>query len=376
MKANDLIVGNKYVPHSKYGERSKLADSVIWNSRGGKEQGFIYYTGYENRSHAFATEYEGKHSGDFFDPCDVTPYEEFTLPKIWCTKITDENRSVLKQYWEKQAYDHTYEFRGFLMSHGCWDNSGLNYNTVADYIDAYPLTFEQFKTYVMKEEEFVLPEKWFVTRTEENYKVINDWFTENQSRDWGYMNPLGPVFSETLHGNWFTSKQPKAKEHAEITFEQFKKYILNTNKVMSKKLIGYNLKPEFKNMQNAASYIAFQNGGWTNENPQFSIGYRDDQIIRLSQANVLDLWFDKVYKKENRKETYHLGDKAILVTFKEDGIFADGKKFDIQPFKELIHKTNINGYSFVITEFQIGCTTVKREQLQDLLDRADRFYRK
>jgi len=304
MEAEDLIVGNKYVPHRKSVKGYEgLESSTVWERRRGKKQGFLYYTGCENGVYSFDSEFiENEMTGDFFNPSDVNPYEGFILPENWCIKITDENYSVLKEYWLKQPYDHDLGFLGYLLSEGSWDNSGLNY--------ASNISIATSNKYIL------------------------------------------------------------------ITFEQFKTYILNTNKVMSKKLIGYNLKPEFENMQNAASYIAFLNGGWTKENPQFSIGDKDDQIIRLSQANVLDLWFDKVYKKENRKETYHLGDKAILVTFKEDGIFADGKEWFIDTFEKMINGRQLYNYDITITEIKIGCTTVKVEELRDLIAKAKKFYGK
>ena len=40
MEAHDLIIGNKYVPHSK-GIGDDLPNSNVWNTRGGKEQGSL-----------------------------------------------------------------------------------------------------------------------------------------------------------------------------------------------------------------------------------------------------------------------------------------------------------------------------------------------
>ena len=304
MKVKDLIVGNKYVPHRK-SERGfeGLESSVVWGRANDKNQPYLYYTGQdENGRYCFDSEFiENKITGDFFNPSDVEPYEEFVLPEKWCIKIYSENESVLKEYWLNQPYEHEFGFQGYLLSECSWDNSGLNYAS--------------------------------------NIRIAT------------------------------------SNKYTEITFEQFKTYVLKS-KVMDKKLIGYNLKSEFKSMEDAASYIAFQNRGWTINIPQFVVGERDTEIDRFRRAGVLDLWFDKVYEDEKKEETYHLGDKAVTITFRKEGIFADGRKFDIKPFKELIHITDINGYSLTINEFKIGCTTVRREEVADLLIKADRFYKK
>ena len=70
-------------------------------------------------------------------------------------------------------------------------------------------------------EEFVLPEKWCVKVTRDNYEIIDTWklTTEwnSSAKSWKYVRFDG-VGCETVTGN------------TEITFDQFKKYILNSNK--------------------------------------------------------------------------------------------------------------------------------------------------
>jgi hypothetical protein len=293
MEAEDLIIGNKYFPHSKMGGSDMLENSIVWNGRGGSKQGFLYYTGYENGRYHFDAEYEGECSGDFFYPCDFTPYEEFTLPEKWCVKLVDQE--------------------------------------IADYV------------------------------------------TKNGEMPPYFVDPKIRAHFPPFDGFACTTGRNIQDGYTEITPEQFKTHVLNS-KVMNKKLIGYNLKPEFESMKDAASYIAFNSPGWTINTLQFRIGNRDMEIDRLRGAGVLDLWFDEVYEDENKEETHHLGDKAVTVTFRKEGIFADGKKFDIKPFKGLIHITDINGYSLTINEFKIGCTTVRRGEVEDLIIKADRFY--
>lgn len=76
----DLIIGGKYVPHSK-SVGCELEHSNEWNKNGGKEQGFLYYKG-ENEvgDFKFGVEFQYDYRADFFLPSDVTPYIEPVQP--------------------------------------------------------------------------------------------------------------------------------------------------------------------------------------------------------------------------------------------------------------------------------------------------------
>ena len=257
----------------------------------------LYYVGYDDGYYIFNDKCDGSISGDYFYPSDVTPYDEFVLPKKWAVAIDDESRSVLKEYWLEQPYDHSYSFFNYLLSDSGGDNTGLSYAS--------------------------------------NESMLSDSITV-------------------------------------ITFEQFKKHILK--QPFMKKLIGYNLKSEYKNMKDAASMIAFGNTGWTYNAPHFDIEERESHIEKLRSAGVLDLWFDKVYEKEVKEETHYLGDKKIEVVFKEDGIYARGEFWKVEDMKMITDSRSIIGYTVNITEFKIGCTTVKVSELTELLGKADKFY--
>lgn len=96
------------------------------------------------------------------------------------------------------------------------------------------ITFEQFKKYVLKEEEFVLPEIWHCIITKENQEVLSKWRLSNCS---SLLN-IGYLVGMTKHGNnrIFKGHNPgdKISEKSifsydfgnEITYEQFLKYVL------------------------------------------------------------------------------------------------------------------------------------------------------
>lgn len=78
LTAEDLVIGNKYVPLRKsVGDKFKHSDT--WHKHGGKKQGFLYYNGsYRDDDagnvHLFSN--EKSKSGDYYIPSDVIPYVE------------------------------------------------------------------------------------------------------------------------------------------------------------------------------------------------------------------------------------------------------------------------------------------------------------
>lgn len=78
LTAKDLVVGNKYVPHSKsWHEDDTLEDSVAWQKAQAKGQPYLYYVGVDEDGGEcmFWWEYDAD-GGDYFLPSDVTPYIE------------------------------------------------------------------------------------------------------------------------------------------------------------------------------------------------------------------------------------------------------------------------------------------------------------
>jgi hypothetical protein len=73
--ATKLIVGEKYVPHSKNGSVLELETSSEWAHAKKKGQPYMYYTGlYDDEFHCFSYKMSGWPNGDFFTPEDVTEF--------------------------------------------------------------------------------------------------------------------------------------------------------------------------------------------------------------------------------------------------------------------------------------------------------------
>lgn len=86
------------------------------------------------------------------------------------------------------------------------------------------------------EPEFVLPKKWAVKKNGRNHEVVNAWINDllNTSK---YSSIEGFIYSEDIDNSCFPrSNSTLIKGFIEITFEQFKKYVMKEQK---KKIIAY-----------------------------------------------------------------------------------------------------------------------------------------
>lgn len=143
---------------------------------------------------------------------------------------------------------------------------------------------------LIKKDTFVLPEYWWIQRNKENYEIVNDWFTEN-----GYGNPFSadtPIRINDSKDNYKTDEVG-----TEITFEQFKTHILKES-TMEKEIVEYKLK--FAEYIKAANTIIGTSTDYTKS------GFIPDSVAykKLKEAGVLDLWFEKVYAPEFKKDDY------------------------------------------------------------------------
>ena len=124
-----------------------------------------------------------------------------------------------------------------------------------------PSTKEAYDAqFVVKEPEFVLPEKWCILRTGNNYNIINKWFQDNNLGK-PYMN-YGYIWkSNNNHATHLT----KPEHRTEITFEQFKKYVLKEEIVVEEVIEPL---PQFKIIETIETITKVEN----NEGNQFFIG--------------------------------------------------------------------------------------------------------
>jgi len=149
-----------------------------------------------------------------------------------------------------------------------------NANTGPFYLSYFKLSTKEAydAQFVVKEPEFVLPEKWYIQRNSENFVILNEW--ENHKRD-SYV-----AFSQDNNCSMFSDKNYTfTKSHSilgytEITFEQFKKYVLKEETVIEEKVIES--LPQFKVIETIETITKVEN----NEGNQFFIG----DIIKRSSG--------------------------------------------------------------------------------------------
>lgn len=155
-----------------------------------------------------------------------------------------------------------------------------------------------------------------------------------------------------------------------ITMEKWLKLIQMENK----KIIGYKIKEGIDKLAvlRALKYTgdnlkAIENNeklyGW-----HFSINSLYHQ--EAEKCNLLDVLFEPVYKKE--EIILSVGNnKKIDVTIKKDSIFAEGKEVklsDLTKAQDMFTTMNISGWEVSIPEIKIGCLTINKTDLTNIIN--------
>jgi len=170
-------------------------------------------------------------------------------------------------------------------------NGGTNYWACVQGFQNSPvlITLEYWNEAVNGEH---LPEKWAVKRTEENHKILNEYFNK---RDKSELKENDFFLVTPIYSGYSAKEYIIPEGYTEITFEQFKRLVMKEQR----KCIGYKLKDECKKYISAI--LSISKTGDKNidfdrlakEADAFAMLIQD-----LQQAGVLDLWFDKVYEEE------------------------------------------------------------------------------
>lgn len=190
---------------------------------------------------------------------------------------------------------------------------GKGYSTVEemynDHTNNFTLSTEE-EYNIQEGIEWKLPEKWGIKRTLETDKVITDFINNYSKRDHCYFS--SNTNCPYLHYIKETSSSSKLKEgYTEITFDQFKKYVLK--ETMEKEIIGYKLKEDCKQYEEAVKKLADKHVlNWWDNNAQNNLNKDKYNFASgdlknpkhlcsiLNNAGVLDLWFEPIYKEEEK----------------------------------------------------------------------------
>lgn len=160
--------------------------------------------------------------------------------------------------------------------------------------DLPELTFQEFfDRYV----------KWCVKVTNKNYNTLEHWCINRIDFNLSYIPIQCYVVSDRVDRSYQRWTEHAPNGYIELTFEQFKKYVLKSKDM--EKVIGYKFKKEYESYLKAycaivgispeAAYIEdYKETGYVFQSK--SIAYD-----RIKKAGVLDLWFEPVYES---KELY------------------------------------------------------------------------
>jgi len=184
-----------------------------------------------------------------------------------------------------------YERRGFTAGEIYEQNARIDarFLRVEELVARFPNDWQ------LIEDDFELPEKWCVKVTSKTCAEIHKWMSKRPSM---YKLNVG----DYAYGNnkkEYTSWLWKAREDTpEITFEQFKKYVLG---MKDKKIIGYKLKDNAYKYEKAAIKILNSKSNntiltWLNSKIIF--GKDSSAERKFKDAGVLGIWFEPVYEEE------------------------------------------------------------------------------
>lgn len=237
-----------------------------------------------------------------------------------------------------------------------------------------------FQTFIEdnKEETFVLPEKWCFTTTEKSHKIFIDWYIDKYKKIRGSFNTtIGNHYCINEKNNteqgWMYFAPERKEGYTEITFEQFKKYVLKQDD-MEKKIIGYKLNGKVdrqtvnrflgESVPMCGDILLSGKTKHINEmtseekSVYFTTGHIGGSLVKkCKEAGVLDLWFEPVYEPEKPKEEIiSMGNFSLKVT--KEGIFH--KTENITEFVKTLTVKFDNRENYA---YQFGNYTVKIKEV-------------
>ena len=250
-----------------------------------------------------------------------------------------------------------------------WDTLIQYYNWLLAKKDIPVYTFEQFKEMYLNENDM----KTYTIQELRNAPIQIKVYSQEQAiqlayavgskTSWKPFNAIYPIYcylDKYDFPTWNSSEnERKSDKPTIIEFNQIENFMEN------KTIIGYKLiKLEYKE---AALAICHTVGNWENSLAEYDINTNQKEYIRkLTNAKVLDLWFEKVYEQEKQIVKMYSSNKG---EFKIEVI--DGKAYYSPENKHLpkewirdiinsygnilIQKNVINPYNVEISSINVGC---------------------
>lgn len=241
---------------------------------------------------------------------EVSPSEYYIqegyLPEEYIVDVDNDNSKlveVVTNYYKD--YTNNTPYKNWLFAvcgKGLTRNSRYD-DRIEKPVEELPIfTYDQYKQLFYKD-NFVLPNNWWVRVTEENVDVLREWSGSPLQANKDLVGIAKITFFihylkeyEIGYNNVGDTKGEAYDFGNEITYEQFLKYVLKKEDMKEKGIIGYKLKDS--TYREAAEVIT--DLGWPSNDILTKEGYLLS-IHRLTNAKVLDIWFEPVYKEDEFK---------------------------------------------------------------------------
>lgn len=222
------------------------------------------------------------------------------------------------------------------------------------------------------QDTFVLPERWYLEKKNtsiKNWKLVVEYFNTNTTKGRyttcaeGFFYPNFRTFKgfmEGEHSGGFIDCSPY-NTYTEITFEQFKNYVLK----MNKEIIGYKLIKDYPNRD---------------KNAGVEIGYVFSDVKSDFYTKYPE-FYEPVYKEDNPSTKITIGESPFQAeVFKNGDIkidkWTEGQGITIAMIIKILDKMETSIYTFpeatvYIQSIHIGCSrgpNVSKEQLENIVN--------
>jgi hypothetical protein len=211
------------------------------------------------------------------------------------------------------------------------------------------------------EEEFVLPEKWAISRnlSIEQNTTVTDWVNNTYKYNYGNYQLKNYYVFPKYSGFSHESFIPEG--YTEITFEEFEKYVLKKENM--KKLIGYKVKVN--------ELIGIKQNIWAKNSIIYSTNKESLPYFESLGLTENPKILEPIY--ESQEKVISMGE--FNLTIKPEGIFHGIE--NITKFIETVSReykpfnTKIHGYDFIVKDMilsKTGCenTETKLSQWLDV----------
>jgi len=277
------------------------------------------------------------HKSDF---CEERAYNQFRLGGVY------EIALVFSTYVET--------VEGYRLWH-----TGGNYSIECEWVG------------MEKPDELVLPESWYIVVTEENTNDVSNWRGCGSNLQPGWFAGMYKWSDSLIAKGHNMTATPRDKCGLEITYEQFKKYVLKTkSKSMDKEIIGYEAPMDLFGgvVKKGTLYTPHDT---TNPSVGWSPNDYVDGYIRCNLVvpeELVKQW-NPVYKVKETDVVTMSG----TVTVVKGKIIADGKEITYDGLKNLYdyfgpQKWYGIPWDVTIKEtIKIGCWEVSKDDIATIL---------